>query len=153
VDGPVERAVAAAVAPVPDGFAAAGRDGAGAAEGGECGFAAAPAGVGETDDGLGGADRADPVAAGGAGGEVSGDGQQLGVVVFELAAGLAQRECQAGDLGLADRVLAAGASGEFPPGERGQGRLAQGFAGGPAVGVAAGQQQSAQAAGAPLVLA
>jgi hypothetical protein len=44
VDGAVEGAVAAAVEPVPDGLAAAGREGAGAAELGEGGLAAARAG-------------------------------------------------------------------------------------------------------------
>jgi hypothetical protein len=61
--------------------------------------------VGEADDGLGGADRADAVAAGQAGGEVVGDGLQLGAVVLELLPGL--------DLGLADGVLAAGVGGDL----------------------------------------
>jgi hypothetical protein len=100
VDGAVQRAVAAAVEPVPDGLAAAGRDRAGAAEGGERGLVAAAAGVGEADDGLRGADRPDAVAAGQAGGDVVDDGQQLAAVVLELAPGLGQRERQAGDLGL-----------------------------------------------------
>jgi hypothetical protein len=68
VDGAVEGPVCAAVEPVPDGAAAAGREGAGAAEGGERGLAAAPARMGEADDGLRGADRPDAVAAGEAGG-------------------------------------------------------------------------------------
>jgi hypothetical protein len=85
VDGAVEGAVAAGVEPVPDGTAAAGREGAGAAQRGERGFAAAAAGVGEAHDGLGGADRADPVAAGQAGGDVLDNGQQLGAVVVELS--------------------------------------------------------------------
>ena len=70
------------------GSAAAGGDGAGAAERGERGFVAAPAGVGEAHDGLGGADWPDTVAAGEAGGDVVDDGQQLGAVVLELPPGL-----------------------------------------------------------------
>jgi hypothetical protein len=89
VDGAVEGPVAAAVEPVPDGLAAAGWDRAGAAERGERGFAAAAAGVGEADDGPGGADRPDAMAAGQAGGDVLDDVQQLMTVVFELAPGLA----------------------------------------------------------------
>ncbi len=89
VDGPVQGPVAAAVEPVPDGLAAAGRDRADAAEGGERGFAAAPAGVGEAHDGLRGADRPDAEPAGQAGGDVVDDGQQLGMVVLELVPGLA----------------------------------------------------------------
>jgi hypothetical protein len=88
VDGAVQRPVPTAVEPVTDGLAAAGRDGAGAAEGGERGLAAAAAGVGEAHDGLGGADRPDAVAAGETGGDVIDDGQQLGAVVLELAPGL-----------------------------------------------------------------
>ena len=68
-------------------------------------------------------------------------------VVLELAPGLAQREREAGDLGLADGLLAAGLSGQFAPGQDGKGRLAQGPAGGPAVGVVAGQQQGTQPVG------
>jgi hypothetical protein len=89
VDGAVQVPVPAAVEPVPDSSPAAGRDGAGAAERGERGLAAAPARVGEAHDGLGGADRPDPVAAGQAGGDVIDDGQQLRVVVLELLPGLA----------------------------------------------------------------
>ena len=86
VDGAVQRPVAATVEPVPDGLAAAGRDGAGAAKGGEGSFAAAAAGVGEADDGLGSADRSDAIAAGQTGSDVVDDGLQLGAVVFELPA-------------------------------------------------------------------
>jgi hypothetical protein len=138
--------VAAAVEAVPDGATAAGRDRAGAAEGGERGFAAAPAGVGEAHDGLCGANRPDAEPGGQPGGEVLHDGQQLGVVVFQLVPGLAQCERQAGDLGLPDRLLAAGIRGQLPPGQRREGRLAQRPAGGPAVGVAPGQQQGTQPA-------
>jgi len=84
VDGPVQRPVAAAVEPVPDGLAAAGRDRAGAAERGECGLAAAAARVGEAHDGLRGADRPDAEPAGEAGSDVLDNGQQLGAVVLEL---------------------------------------------------------------------
>jgi hypothetical protein len=108
VDGAVQGPVSAAVEPVPDGAAAAGRDGAGAAEGGEGGLVAAAAGVGEADDGLGGADRPDAVAAGQTGGDVVDDGQQLLAVVLELAPGRVQREREAGNLGLADAMVAAG---------------------------------------------
>lgn len=54
VDGAVQVAVTSFVEAVADGLAAADRNRAGAAEGGERGFVAAPAGVGEADDGLGG---------------------------------------------------------------------------------------------------
>ena len=147
VDGAVQRPVAAAVEPVPDGLAAAGRERAGAAQRGEGGFAAAAAGVGEADDGLRGADWADAEAAGQAGGDVVDDGQQLGPVVLELAPGLAQRERQAADLGLADGLLAAGISGQFGPASAARAVLAQGSAGGPPVSVVAGQQQGPQPAG------
>src|SRR5947199_8629396 len=83
VDGAVECPVAAAVEPVPDGAAAAGRDRAGAAEGGEGGLAAAAAGVGEAHDGLGSADRPDAKPAGERGGEILGDGQPLSAVVLD----------------------------------------------------------------------
>jgi hypothetical protein len=102
------------------------------------GLAAAPAGVGEAHDGLGGADRPDAEAAGQAGSDVIDDGQQLDPVVLELAPGLAEGERQAADLGLADGLLAAGLSGQVPAGERGQGPARQGPAGRPAVGVIAG---------------
>ena len=107
VDGAVQGAVRAAVEPVPGCLAAAGGDGAGAAEGGERGLVAAAAGVGEADDGRGGADRPDAVAAGEAGGDVVDDGQQLLAVVLELAPGLAERVCQAKDLSLADSLSRA----------------------------------------------
>src|ERR1700761_6764990 len=54
----------AAVEPVPDGLSADGRDRAGAAQGGIRGLGAGSAGWGEADDGLGGADGPDAVAAG-----------------------------------------------------------------------------------------
>jgi hypothetical protein len=75
--------------------------------------------VGEADDGLGGADRADAVAAGQAGGEVVGDGLQLGAVVLELLPGLAYCEPETADLGLADGVLAAGVGGDLAGGQPG----------------------------------
>ena len=80
--------VPAAVEPVPGGHATAGRERAGAAEGGVRGLAAAPARVGEAHDGLGGADRPDAEAAGQAGSDVVDDGQQLGAVVLQLRPGL-----------------------------------------------------------------
>jgi hypothetical protein len=58
VQGPVEVTVAAAVEPVTDDTAAAGRDRAGAGERGVCGIVAAAARVGPGHDRLGGADRA-----------------------------------------------------------------------------------------------
>jgi len=107
-DGAVECPVASAVEPVPDGLAAAGGDRARAAQGGERGLAAAAARVGEAHDGLGGADRADAVAAGETGGKVVDDGLHLCAVVLELLPGLAYRECETADLGLADGLRAAG---------------------------------------------
>jgi hypothetical protein len=44
-------------------------------------------------------------------------------------------------------MLAAARSRQFPPGQSGKGRLAQGPAGGPAVGVVPGQQQGTQPVG------
>src|SRR5690348_15009361 len=55
----------------------------------------------EADDGLGGADRPDAVAAGEAGGDVVDDGQQLGAVAVELVPGLADRQPETADLGVA----------------------------------------------------
>jgi hypothetical protein len=69
---------------------------------------------------------------------VGDDGQQPAAVVFELAPGLDEGVRHAADLGLADRVLTAGMSWEFPPGEGDEGRLAQRPAGSAAVMVATG---------------
>jgi hypothetical protein len=95
--------------------------------------------MGEAHDGLGGADWPDAVAAGEAGGDVLDDGKRLGAVVFELVPGLVERAGEAADLGVADGLLAAGSSGQFAPGQGGKGRLTQGLAGGPAVGVVPGR--------------
>jgi len=62
------------------------------------------------------------VSASEAGGDVLDDGQQLGAVVPELLPGLAQRERQAADLGLPDRMLAGRAGARFTPGQCGKGR-------------------------------
>jgi hypothetical protein len=51
---------------------------------------------------------------------------------------LAERVCQAADLGLADGMLTAGMSGQFPPGQGGKGGAGQGGAGGLAAGVVTG---------------
>jgi len=51
--------------------------------------------------------------AGEPGGEVVDDGQQLGMVVLELGPGLAKRDRQAADLGLADGLLSAGTRKRF----------------------------------------
>ncbi|GEL18363.1 hypothetical protein PA7_22000 [Pseudonocardia asaccharolytica DSM 44247 = NBRC 16224] len=59
MQGAVELAVAGAVEPVPDRFAAAGRDGCDPGEGGEGGFVAQPAGVGPGHQELGGGDGTD----------------------------------------------------------------------------------------------
>ncbi len=87
VQGPVQRPVAGAVEPVPDGAAAAGGQRAGAGERRERCVVAAPAGVGEADYGLCGADRSDTGAFGEAGDEFVDDGLQLGPVVLQLAVG------------------------------------------------------------------
>jgi hypothetical protein len=136
--GAVKGPVAAAVEPVPYCSAAAGRDGAGAAERGKCGLAAAPPGVGEAHDGLRGADRPDAIAAGEPGSEILDDGQQLGAVVLELVPGLVQRQRQAGDLGLPDGLLTAGARGQVPPGQGGKTPFGQGLACALAVGIVTG---------------
>jgi hypothetical protein len=73
-----------------------------------------------------------------AGGEVVGDGLQLGAVVLELLPGLAYCEHETADLGLTDGVLAAGVSGDLACGQPGKGRLSQGGAGGLPVGVVSG---------------
>src|SRR6476661_5325811 len=70
VQGAVERAVAAAVEPVAYGAPAAGLEGAGPGQGGERGVVAAAAGVGEADNRLGGANRADAMAVGQPGGQL-----------------------------------------------------------------------------------
>ena len=88
------------LSPVPDRSAAAGRHGAGAAEGGEYGFATAAAGVGEGDDGLRGADRPDAIAAGQAGGDVIPDGQQVEPVRRVGFIRLERVQCWTDDWGL-----------------------------------------------------
>jgi hypothetical protein len=108
--------------------------------------------VGEAHDGLGRADRPGTEAAGQARGNVIDDGQQPGVVVLELPSGLVQCLCQAGDLGLADGLLAAGMSGQVTVGQGGQGRLGQRLAGGAAVGVVPAQQQASSRANPALSL-
>src|SRR5690242_18576074 len=100
-----------------------------AAQRGERGLIAAPAGMGEAHDGLRGADRPDPVAADKAGGDVLDDGQQLGMVVLALVPGLAERDREAADLGMADGVLAAGIGGQLAPGQGGKRPLGEGVAG------------------------
>jgi hypothetical protein len=59
---------------------------------------------------------------------------------------LGQRHCEAADLGVADGLLAAGASGQVAPGQARKGRVAQGLAGSPAIGVVTAQQQGTQPA-------
>jgi hypothetical protein len=111
VQGAVERAVTAAVEPVAQGLAAAGRKWAGPGQGGERGLAADSAGVGEADDHLGGGDRADAVAGGQAGGQFVDDGVELGPVGGECVAGLAHGQGQAADLVVAHGVGAGGVRG------------------------------------------
>jgi hypothetical protein len=147
VDGAVQRPVPAAAVAVPDGLAAAGLERAGAAQGGERGLAATPARVGEAHDGLRGADWPHAVAAGQAGSDVIGDGQQPGAVVLQLAPGLGERERQAAGPGLPDGLLAAGMTRDLAVGKRGQGPAGQGGAGGAAVGIVPGQQQGTQPPG------
>jgi hypothetical protein len=74
VQGAVERAVAAAVESVAYGAPAAGLQGAGPGQGGERGVVPAAAGVGEADNRLGGANRADAMAVGQPGGQLVDDG-------------------------------------------------------------------------------
>src|SRR3954449_6680661 len=96
---------------MPHGPAAAGRQRAGAAQGGERRVVAAAAGVGERRDGLGGADRADAATLDQSGGEVVDDGVQLGAVGLERAGGFAQGEGEAADLGVPYGLLAARVTG------------------------------------------
>jgi hypothetical protein len=91
VDGAVERAVAAAVKPMPHGVAAAGGQRTGPGECGERGVAATPAGIGEADDGLRGGDGADAPAVGQAWGDLVDDRLELRPVGLERTATVAQR--------------------------------------------------------------
>ena len=144
---PVQGAVSAAVESVPHGAAAAGRQRAGAGQGGERGVVAAAAGVGERHDGLGGADRADAAALDQPGNEVVDDGLQLGAVGLERAGGFAQGEGEAADLGVPDGLLAGGVARWPAPGQAGQAGLGERAAGELAVGVVPAQQQCPQPVG------
>src|SRR3954468_4541398 len=83
---------------------AAGFDRAGPAERGERRLAAAPPRMRERHDHLGGADRPDAVVISQPRGEVVDDGLQLGPVVLELAALVAQGDRPNPDLRLAHRL-------------------------------------------------
>lgn len=99
VDGLVECSVPASVESVAGGLAAGGLERAGSGEFGEGGIVAAAPGVGERDDGLGGADRADSGAGGQLRDQVVDDCGQFGAVGLERASGLAQRQSEPADLG------------------------------------------------------
>lgn len=111
VDGAVEGPVAATVEPMSDGAAAAGWQRVGAGEGGEGGVVSASAGMGEADDGLGGADRSDAALVGQARSEIVDDGQKLGAVGLERVTGLAQGQRESSKFGVADGLFAAGIAG------------------------------------------
>ena len=147
VDGAVQGPVTTTVEPVPNDPATAGLDRVGAAQGRERSLVAASAWVGEADDGLSGADRADPVPVGETGGEVVDDGQELSAIGLQLAPGLLQRERETLNLSLANGKVATGrgrqlASGQTGQRRVGQRRVGQRAAGCPAVGVVAGQQRA-----------
>jgi hypothetical protein len=97
---------------MPDDPATGGRDGVGAGQRRERGLAAAAAGVGEADHGLGGGDRSDTVPVGETGRDVGHDGQQLAAIALELLAGLLQRERKSLDLGMTHGMVAAGRGGQ-----------------------------------------
>jgi hypothetical protein len=129
VDCAVECAVAALVEPVPHGAPAAGRQRAGAGQRGECGLVAAPSGVGEAHDGLGGADRSDAGPVGQAWGEIVDDGLQLSAVGPEDAPGFAHGQGDPSDLGLrttCSRLASRGPRRRASPGEDGVGERAAG---------------------------
>jgi hypothetical protein len=108
VDGAVQCPVTAPVESVTDGATAAGLQRAGAGQGGEGRVVPAPSGMGEADDGLGGADRSDAGMIGQAGREIVGDGLQLLAVVLERAGGLAQRDSESPDFGVPHSLRSAG---------------------------------------------
>ncbi len=145
----VQGAVTAAVEPMPGGASAAGLLGADAAEGGEGGLVAAPAGVGERHDDLGGADRADAALVGQPGGQVVDDVLQLGPISFEFAAPVAQRDRQPADLAVAYRLGAGGLPGLAAPGQLVESALGEFAAGQGAVGVVAVAQQRLEPVGLP----
>lgn len=122
-----EGTVPAAVEPVPDGSAAAGRIGLvppGRRTRSRCGSARG----GKAHDGRGGAHRPDAVADGEAGDDVIDYGQQRRTIFLELDPGLTERKRQKADLGLADGLLAAGISGQCASGQSGKNRAAQDLA-------------------------
>ena len=123
------------------GPAAAGRQRAGTGQRGEGGLVAAPPGVGEAHDGLGGADRADAGPVGQAWGEIVDDGLQLGAVGQQSAPGFAHGQGDAPDLGLSYGVLAGGVAGAAAAGQAGEDGVGERAAGELAVGVLAGQEQ------------
>jgi hypothetical protein len=107
VEGFVQCPVPTPIEPVAGGLAAGGLDRAGPGELGEGGVAAAASGVGERDDGLGGADGADSGLAEQPGSQVVDNRGQLGAVGGKRAGGLASCEGEAADLAVAYGLLAA----------------------------------------------
>jgi hypothetical protein len=108
--------------------------------------AAAPP-VGEGDDGLGGADRADAGSGGQSGGQVVDDRGQIGAVGLERAGRLAQRQGEPADLGVAYGLLTGGACGGAVPGQPTQDGVAEAGAGQVAVGVIPVAEQRAEPVG------
>lgn len=131
VEGFVQRSVSAAVEPMSLGVAAGDLQGAGSGEFGKCGIVA----VGKRHDGLGGADRADAGSLGQPGHEVVNDCGQLGAVGLENLTGVAYCHSQAMDLGMADRLLSIGVSGQTACDQLSQGGEGEFAAGQAAVGV------------------
>ena len=116
-------------------------------QGGERGVVAAPAGVGEADDHLGGADRADPAPVGQPGGQVVDDGLQLGPVGLQRAAAVAHGHGKTADLAVAHGLGAAGVVGQAAAGQRGQRGVGEHAAGEVAIGVVSRAVAAGRAAG------
>ena len=96
--------------------------------------------MGERDDGLGGADRADATTLGHAGDDVVDDGLQLDTVGLERAGGPAEGEGEAADLGVPDGLLPAGIARWPASGQAGQAGFGESAAGEGAIGVVPAQQ-------------
>jgi hypothetical protein len=105
--------------------------------------------VGEADDHLGGTDRSDAGLVGQADSQFVDNGLQLGAVGLQRAGGLAQREGEAADLGLAHGLVAAGLARWPAPGQARQDGLGERAAGYLALGVIAAVQQRPQSIGLP----
>jgi hypothetical protein len=144
LDRPVERAVAAAVEPVPHGLTAAGGDRAGAGQRGERGVAANPADVGERHHDLGGADRPDAGSLGQPGCELFDQLVQLASVGLQRAGGFADRDREPTNLAVPHGLQPVGLDGSAAARQGGQGGVGERGSGGVPVAIVTGQQQGPQ---------